>query len=204
MITITQGYRLTDPAAEAMFADRKRLFIDLLGWEVPVAEGRYEIDQFDGQTAIYLIATDHQGDHIGSLRLLRTICPHILGELFAVLCENGVPNGETVVEITRLCLPTRLGAARRLVVRNQLISAMIDYALDHGISAFTGVVAWDFLEQILTMGWRCAALGKPQLIVGARLGAFRIDIDLETPKLLAANGIYTPGTIVAQPARQAA
>ncbi len=29
---------------ETMFADRKRLFVDLFGWEVPVVDGRYEID----------------------------------------------------------------------------------------------------------------------------------------------------------------
>lgn len=204
MITVTHGYTFADPAMAAMFADRKRLFVDLLGWEVPVTDGRYEIDQFDGHAAIYLIATDDRGDHIGSLRLLPTTSPHILGDLFAGLCGHRVPRGEAIVEATRLCLPFRLGADGRLAVRNQLISAMIDHGLTHGISTFTGVVAWDFLEEILAMGWRCAALGKPQLITGARLGAFRIDIDAETPDLLAANGIYTPGTIVAPPARQAA
>ena len=32
---------------ETMFADRKRLFVDLFGWDVPVVDDQYEMDQFD-------------------------------------------------------------------------------------------------------------------------------------------------------------
>jgi N-acyl-L-homoserine lactone synthetase len=204
MIIITRGYALANPTASTMFADRKRLFVDLLGWEVPVADGRFEIDQFDGEFATYLIATDPRGEHIGSLRLLPTTGAHILGDLFSCLCDEDIPRGETVAEITRLCLPARLGATGRLAVRNRLISAMIDHALRSGISTLTGVVAWDFLEQILGMGWCATALGNPRRISGARLGAFRIDINASTPDLLAANGIYAPQTIAALSARRAA
>lgn len=204
MITITQGYMLAEPGAAAMFADRKRLFVDLLGWDVPVVEGRYEIDQFDGQAATYLIATDHRGNHVGSLRLLPTTGPHILADLFASLCDDGVPRGPGVLEITRLCLPGRLGTVARLAVRNRLISAMVDHALERAIIALTGIVAWDFLEQIMAMGWRCAPLGAPCRIAGARLGAFRIEIDADTPRHLAATGIYRPGAVTALPVPQAA
>jgi LuxR family quorum-sensing system transcriptional regulator CciR len=38
-----------------MFAARKSVFVDLLKWDVPVLEGRYEVDQFDDQHATYLI-----------------------------------------------------------------------------------------------------------------------------------------------------
>ncbi len=31
----------------SMFEERKRVFVDLLRWDVPVVAGRYEIDQFD-------------------------------------------------------------------------------------------------------------------------------------------------------------
>ena len=37
-----------------MFVARKRVFIDLLHWDVPVVNGRYEIDEFDGIDTVYL------------------------------------------------------------------------------------------------------------------------------------------------------
>lgn len=197
MIKVLQGYRLDDPHTAAMFEDRKRLFVDLLSWNVPVVDERFEIDGFDGENAIYLVADDGDGGHLGSMRLLPTDRPHILGALFPVLCEEGVPAGETIYEITRLCLPARLGAARRLAVRNRLISAMVDHAIALGIVALTGVVSADFRAQVLAMGWRCTALGPDTIVDGQRLGAFRIDLDEETWGLLALNGIYTTGAIAA-------
>ena len=45
MIHIVKGCSLTDARAASMFEDRKTLFVDLLGWDVPVVGGRYEIDR---------------------------------------------------------------------------------------------------------------------------------------------------------------
>jgi acyl homoserine lactone synthase len=204
MIRIIQGFTLADALAQTMFADRKKLFVDLLGWHVPVVGGRFEIDRYDDRNATYLVAVDEDGGHSGSLRLLPTTGPHILADLFDALCDNGAPRGEQTFEITRLCLPARLGTAGRLRIRNRLISAMVDHALERGMTALTGVVSRNFRAQVLAMGWRCAALGPPMPHKGAMLGAFRIDIDLETPARLAATGIYTPGTIAPPAIRRAA
>lgn len=194
-ITITRGYSLDDRHSTSMFADRKHLFVDLMGWDVPVIDGRYEIDRFDGDEALYVIAIGTDGLHAGSLRLLPTTCAHILGDVFAELCDTNVPRDLGTWEITRLCLPVRLRTEGRLTVRNRLISAMIDHALDNGIAAFTGVTTWSFLEQIVAMGWRCEPLGQPCRIAGQPTGAFRIEIDADTPARLAATGIYAPGAI---------
>lgn len=181
--------RATQPLI-AMFEDRKRLFVDLLRWQVPVVDDRYEIDCFDTPDCTYLIASDEADEHLGSLRLLPTDQPHILGSIFAPLAEHKVPVGPDIAEITRLCLPTRLGAARRLAVRNALITTMVDHALACGLIMLTGVVAESFRTQILAMGWRAWRLGPPLRIDGQWLGAFAIEIDARTPALLAATGIY--------------
>lgn len=191
MIRIAQGYALTDPAHVGMFEDRKRLFVDLMRWDVPVTPEGHEIDQFDGESAVYILDTDADGRHLGSLRLLPTMGPHILGDLFPRLALGGVPTGADTLEITRLCLPTRLGAARRLHVRNRLISAMVDLCLMTGIRELTGVVRPGFRDQVLAMGWDAEALGPIMEIDGMPLGAFCIDLDGDTPYRLGLNGIYT-------------
>ncbi|RHW18198.1 autoinducer synthase [Sphingomonas gilva] len=197
MIHITHGYALGDRAAATMFADRKRLFVDEMGWDVPVVADRYEIDQYDGPDATYIIARDADGDHIGSLRLLPTLGPHILGDLFPMLTGGAVPRGAAIREATRLCLPTRFDAAERTLLRNRLISAMVDHALDAGITTLTGVVSRAFRDKLMRMGWRGTPLGPPAPIGEMELAAFRIEIDAATPALLAATGIYVPATITA-------
>ncbi|MCW0198845.1 acyl-homoserine-lactone synthase [Sphingopyxis sp.] len=195
MIHIRHGYSLADPLAASMFRDRKEQFVDQLGWDVPVVAGRYELDQYDGDDAHYLIAVDADGHHAASMRLLPTTRRHLLGDHFAGLCDGAIPHGPHVMEITRLCLPQRLGREERRAVRNRLISATVDHALHSGVSVLTGVVTAVFRETILAMGWRAAPLGPARNHRGSSIGAFRLDLDSDTPALLAATGIYTPDTI---------
>lgn len=204
MVHIFQEYRLSDHRLATMAEDRKQLFVDLMGWDVPVIAGRYEIDTFDGDTATYLVATDDRGLHEGSMRLLPTSRPHILGDLFPQLCCGNVPRGDAILEITRLCLPSRLGAERRRIVRDRLISAMVDHALEMGVTALTGVVTNRFREQVLAMGWQALALGQAVEIGGSRLGAFQIEIGADTPARLAKAGIYRGGCVALRSYRQAA
>lgn len=78
---VTLADKIPDPARfpplRAMFEARKRVFVDLLKWEVPVVDGRYEVDQFDDEEAAYLIVVGADGGHAGSARLLKTTRPHL-------------------------------------------------------------------------------------------------------------------------------
>ena len=42
MVHIFQGYSLADRRQASMFEDRKRLFVDVMRWDVPVLDNRYE------------------------------------------------------------------------------------------------------------------------------------------------------------------
>lgn len=190
LITVDPASKAADAAMRGMFEARKRVFVDLLGWDLPVLAGRYEVDQFDDAHARYLILTDRDHRHLASARLLPTTRPHILGDLFAELCEGAPPQGPNIYEITRFCLERSASAQRRRDARNQLVSALADYALANGITAYTGVAEIGWLQQILAFGWRCRPLGMPKQIDGMVLGALRIEITPETPALLAAAGIY--------------
>src|SRR3546814_17313670 len=101
------------------------------------------------------------------------------------------------MDITVLCLPQRLGRDGRRAVRNRLISAMVDHALQSGVSVLTGVVTAVFRETILAMGWRAAPLCPARTHQGSSIGAFRLDIGSDPPALLPAPGTYTPGPIPA-------
>ena len=184
----------------AMFEDRKSVFVDLLKWDLPVLEGRFELDEFDDEHATYLIVADQNGDHLGSARLLPTVRRHILRDLFAQLCAAPPPAGEHVFEITRFCLSRRQDAAARRRTRDQLVSALAAYALETNIQTYTGVAEIAWLQQILAFGWRCRPLGAPIRCDCGMIGALAIEITAETPSLLAANGILNPVVLEHAPA----
>lgn len=186
---------LSAGSLRAMFAARKQVFIDRLGWNLPALAGQYELDQFDDVHAHYLILTDGGGRHRASTRLLRTDRPHLLGDLYAILCSQGVPCGPTIREVTRFCLDPAFGARERRIARNELVSALADYATSSGISAYTGIAGIRWFEQIAEFGWDCRALGPARKIGGQELVALHITIDPETIPALAATGIYTRPTL---------
>lgn len=193
-----------DHILKSMFEARKRVFVDLLKWNVPVLDGRFEVDQFDDSHATYVILADSSGEHLGSARLLETTRPHILGSLFAELCAGPVPAGPDVLEITRFCLDRSLGASERLLVRNRLVSALVAHALHCGIRTYTGVAEMGWLQQILAFGWDCRPLGLPRSIGGRLIGALAISIEPDTPALLNHNGIWVEEDVTETALSQAA
>ena len=187
-----------------MFAARKEVFVDLLGWDVPVLDGRFELDHLDDEHARYLILADSSHAHLGSARLLPTTRPHILDGLFPELCAGPVPQGPTTYEITRFCLARSLTAQRRREVRDRLITALVEFALANGIRTYTGVAELPWLRQILEFGWDATQLGAPLLCDGKLLGAVRIDITGDTEAQLKATGIWLPTDQMASASAQRA
>ena len=181
-----------DAALRAMFAARKSVFVDLLKWDLPVAGGAFEIDQFDDEHARYLILLGNGGQHLASTRLLPTDRPHILDSLFPELCERPVPKDAFSFEITRFCIDRSLRTAERRAARDRLITGMVENALVEGMSRFTAVTDMGFLQQILSFGWDCSPLGLPVPSRSGMIGALEIRISDDTPSLLARAGIWSP------------
>jgi len=180
----------------AMFAARKKVFVDLLKWDVPVLAGEYEVDQFDDQHAQYLVLADRDGAHLGSARLLPTMRPHILDSLYPDLCERPAPRGADIFEVTRFCLDRSLSARDRRVVRDTLVVVLAHHALANGVTAYTAIAEMGWFQQILSFGWRCRPLGLPRPHGGKLLGALRIEITDQTPGLLARAGIAALPTLI--------
>lgn len=190
MLTVDQTNRTAERVAlRAMFEARKRVFIDLLKWDLPVLAGRYELDQFDDGHATYLILCDNDRRHLASARLLPTTRPGILNSLYPHLCAGPVPAGPDIFEITRFCLSRDLRALDRRDARDRLVTALARYGLERGIRTYIGVAEMGWLQQILAFGWDCSPLGLPQPDGPRLLGALRIDLDAQTLAKLAQAGI---------------
>jgi N-acyl-L-homoserine lactone synthetase len=175
-----------------MFRERKRVFVDLLRWDVPVLADQYELDQFDGPSTIYLIMASPDGRHQGSMRLLPTDGPTLLGDIFPFLCDRPLPASPDCWEISRFCLSRDLHAAERRIVRDQLVTAAVAFALQNDITSYACVADMGWLSQILAFGWRCDPLGLPQQLPCGLTGAMRIQVAPDTPELMQAAGTWRP------------
>lgn len=195
MLHIVRGVDHPAKAAliRSMLADRKRVFVDMLGWDVP-NDGVIERDEFDHDDSEYMIFA-RGDDHIASLRLLRTDRRHLLGSVFADLVEGDVPSGPDIREISRFCISPRHRGPVRLQARRLLATALTEYALLFGLTAYTAVAHVSRMSNLFATGWRIRPLGLPDLDAAHPAGALMIEIDNATPQLLRRSGRYEHETI---------
>ncbi|PBN43527.1 acyl-homoserine-lactone synthase [Sphingobium sp. D43FB] len=182
--------RVPDALLADMYRDRKRVFIDLLGWDLPALDDRFEIDQFDGPDTLYLIVGSPDDNHLGSIRLLPTDRPTVIGEIFDHLCEAGAPASPRIWELSRLCLSPRIRAARRREVRNRLLTSAVKIAMENGATHLCCVIyAW-YMPEVLSYGWRCRPLGLPQPDPSGLVIALEIVLDGDTRSLMTQAGTW--------------
>ncbi len=165
-----------------MHHDRKRVFVDRLGWDLPSPQSWLEVDDFDNDCAIYLLARSPQtGRHEGSVRLLPTTKRHMLGSLFSSLCAQGVPVADDCWEISRLvtCPPDVAGTS--LVKLHRLLAAgLIEFALLNSIRRYTLVAEAHRVPALLSIGWPVSPLGLPTDYFGQTLQALQISAEQQT------------------------
>lgn len=192
------GSERNGPLLEHMYRDRKRVFVDRLGWNVPTV-GEFERDAFDAGDARYLIVTDSDRRHLGSVRLLPTHRPHLLDTHFPMLCSGAIPRGLHIMEISRLCFSPECRVKELRTVRDRLTTALVQFGLLSGITSYTLVTGMSILSGILAQGWRCRPLGMPARHASELLGALQITIESETISRLRAAGTYANGELSVAP-----
>ena len=111
MLIVDQSTRAREHVAlRSMFAARKRVFVDILKWDLPVLAGCFEVDRRDGPGATYLIVAGPDGEHRASARVLREPSA-ALGPFGDRIYEP--PMKGSVAEVTHACLSPDFAAADR-------------------------------------------------------------------------------------------
>ena len=161
-----------------MHHDRKRVFVDTLGWQLPSRDSWLEVDEFDNEYAVYLIArTAGTVRHQGSVRLLPSTRPHVLASLFPFLCADSVPVGEECWEISRLvAAPGETGGTAVVKVHRMLALALLEFADLNDITNYSLVTEAHRVPALLSVGWDVRPLGLPTVCMGENLQALQIVI----------------------------
>ncbi|MBB4304344.1 acyl-homoserine lactone synthase [Rhodobium orientis] len=171
---------------EKIYRLRHQVFVDERGWkDLWKPDGR-EIDQFDTESAVH-IAAFRNGEAAGCARLLPTVGPHLLTDVYPWLCERGpIPRGPHIIEWGRHCVakawrdggqPSRVGA--------ELILGVLEYCLPRGITECTGESDPVWISGFLQLGFDVDPLGLPEVIDDGPVVAVKMtfsDKTLETTR----------------------
>lgn len=165
-----------------MYHDRKRVFVDRLGWSLPARQSWIEVDEFDNEFAVYLLARSAAtGPHEGSVRLLPSTRRHMLGSIFSNLCAGPVPTGEDCWEISRLVTSPPAIAGTSIVKLHRLLAlALLEFASLNSIERYTLVAEAHRVPALLSIGWRVLPLGLPVETKGETLQALQIFVEERT------------------------
>nr|WP_330166428.1 acyl-homoserine-lactone synthase [Rhizobium sp. C4] len=165
-----------------MFQLRKRVFHDLLGWDVSV-RGDIEIDQYDDINPIYVLSYTPDTRHLrGALRLLPTLGPNMLDDTFPILLGNSpVIRRPDIWESSRFCIDPEISQDRAsnqvTVAAAELMCAVGELGLASGIRQIVTVTDV-FLERMFRrMGCPGTRIGEPQKIGSVHAVAVGWDVN---------------------------
>jgi len=160
---------------EDMYRARHRLYVEGRKWrELAKADGR-EIDQFDTENAIYLLALNKNRELRGGVRLVPSTSPHLLDTIFPQFCANDIPRGTHIWEMSRLFVShnDRYGE-EGVLLKGEIFCGLLEFAARNGITEITGVSDSYFLPRLLEIGIVVRPLGIPKPYQSGEMVAFHI------------------------------
>ncbi len=128
-----------------MFAFRRQVFSDRLGWDVGTHEN-LEFDMFDTMNPVYMLARGEQGVIEGCWRLMPTTDDYMLKRIFPqLLCGEPVPNDLHVWELSRFAVDAGEYAgpvqAPLSTVTLDMVRRLYEFAMTCGVERFVTVTS---------------------------------------------------------------
>lgn len=120
----------------SMLKDRAEQFFDRLKWEVSVDPNGEECDEYDELNPLYVIVSNSNGSHAGSMRFLPTINRTMVNEHFLHLTDGVEIRSPFIWECTRFCISQhadRSTAAKLMAAGGKV---MIECNLEHFVGVF--------------------------------------------------------------------
>jgi acyl-homoserine lactone synthase len=156
---------------------RHDIYVRERKWMALAKPDGLERDQFDTDDAIYVLAID-QGQVVGGSRLVPSLKPHLLSEVFPHLADGAVPRGPDILEWTRVhVVKARREGRNRGRVAGMVFCGILEYCLQSDVSALSALVEMWWLPHFQEMGWTIKPLGLPVLIEGEWSIAVLLPID---------------------------
>ncbi|AJA60697.1 MULTISPECIES: acyl-homoserine-lactone synthase [Bradyrhizobium] len=180
-----------------MFELRHRVFKIRMGWEVQTSDAM-EIDEFDALHPSYLVQVFDDGKVQGAVRLLPTLGPTMLCDVFPALLEGqSAPSSPLVWESSRFAIDVAADAPKgdHGITRAayELFAGMVEFGLSRKLTDIVTVTDVRMERILRRAGWPLRRIGNPSAIGKTLAVAGYLKISRETlASLRRASGLSTP------------
>lgn len=160
IVTNANRARYSDSLRQ-MHEQRHRVFVEELGWRALNSNGGLEVDGYDDQHAVYMLAmTD--GEVAGSARLLPSWRRSLTKDHLSKFVDRGESfTAPDIWEWTRWAPGDSKDLRQLAKSRRALLLAGLEFGLSRGAIAFTAVCDPKIVTQITHLGWRPRQIGLP-------------------------------------------
>ena len=199
VVTGKNRHRYADQL-EQSYRLRYRVFVKERKWSALARTDERDVDQFDTEDAIYLLAIDGTTNGVvGGSRLIPTTKPYLLTDVFSRLCTKPIPRAPNTLEWGRLFVaPAHRGGHALSVTTCHIIAGIVEYCHDHDIDQLAVVSEVYLLPRFLALGLKPEPLGLPEVIDRAPTVAYTLEPSEEAlAKIRAVHGFTRPSIVSA-------
>jgi acyl-homoserine lactone synthase len=145
---------------EEHFRIRHDIYVGERGWaDLERSDGR-EVDQFDTETATYLLGITPKGRVVAGSRLVPSLEPHLLSDVFPHLAERGVPRAADIFEWTRVfVIPELRNPGSPCSAAGVVYCGILEFCLQQGIRQLSIVCEDYWFDRLASLGWHPKRLG---------------------------------------------
>lgn len=181
-VVSARNRELYERQVEESFHIRHRIYVAERGWHDLDRGDKREVDQFDNDDAIYLLALDESTRGVlGGSRLVPSIKPHLMSEVFPQLASvRPLPREPAVFEWTRFyVIPARREPHAISAVSCIIMCGVQEYCLQNGIRQLSIVTEPFWICRFLELGWNPKPLGSPIRWQGMDVVGITVDVSVE-------------------------
>lgn len=147
---------------EQHFRLRHDIYVGERGWkELARPDGR-EIDAFDTDDAVYLLGILPDRGVVAGSRLVPSLKPHLMSDVFPELAPQGVPRTIDIFEWTRIfVVPALRRSGTPCPAAGIVYCGIVEFCLQRNISRLSIVCETYWIDRLTALGWKPQPLGPP-------------------------------------------
>ena len=145
---------------ERYFRIRYEIYVKQRRWRAVARPINIEIDAFDNEHTLYIMALDTNGKIVGGSRLVPTLQPHLMSEVFPVLARGRPPRAAEIFEWTRFfVVPSLRTQGASSPVAGFVLCGLLESAQSLGIRQISVVCETFWPKRLRALGWTLIELG---------------------------------------------
>jgi acyl-homoserine lactone synthase len=163
---------------EQHFRIRHEIYVGERRWMALQRPDGREVDQFDDEHAIYLLGIDETLGVVCGSRLVPTVRPHLMSDVFPELASiRGLQRAPDIFEWTRIfVVPARRASGRSCITAGIIKCGVLEHCLRQRIRTLSIVTETYWIPRFDELGWTPRPLGLPIQKDGMSIVGITVDI----------------------------